>query len=291
MKTTAYLLLLLAMGCKPAVPGNGTIEGGEQCDDGNALSGDGCNVSCELEVCGDGLLNNGGLEQCDDGNQDNDDGCSSVCRKERCGDGLVNNLKEQCDDDNVDSGDGCSARCQFETCGDGIVNNKTETCDDKNRLNGDGCQHDCQLPPITWGFLPPAQVEFEGAFIDVQLMLQHIDDDKVLDLVVLDPRSVPRLYSGLGDGLFSKAALRSPLSKEYGASQMLFADFNGDAQLDVLSVKRGDPGMLFGYGLPDLKKTLEVEVSSKTKVFALAAADFNQDGKDEAVIAMKGLSS
>jgi len=33
----------------PAVCGNGVIEGGEQCDDGGAVSGDGCNAQCQLE--------------------------------------------------------------------------------------------------------------------------------------------------------------------------------------------------------------------------------------------------
>lgn len=62
--------------------GNGTIEDGEQCDDGDALSGDGCSSDCELEEdeCGDGSLSAG--EQCDDGNNSNGDGCSSVCTDE-----------------------------------------------------------------------------------------------------------------------------------------------------------------------------------------------------------------
>jgi cysteine-rich repeat protein len=62
--------------------GNGTIEDGEQCDDGDGLSGDGCSSDCEIEEdeCGDGTLSAG--EQCDDGNNSNGDGCSSVCTDE-----------------------------------------------------------------------------------------------------------------------------------------------------------------------------------------------------------------
>lgn len=62
--------------------GNGTIEDGEQCDDGDALSGDGCSSDCQLEEdeCGDGTLSAG--EQCDDGNTSNGDGCSSACTDE-----------------------------------------------------------------------------------------------------------------------------------------------------------------------------------------------------------------
>lgn len=63
--------------------GNGRLELGEECDDNNTISGDGCNASCANEVaavCGDGILQAG--EQCDDGNQFNDDGCSSQCQNE-----------------------------------------------------------------------------------------------------------------------------------------------------------------------------------------------------------------
>ena len=45
---------------------NGT---GEQCDDGNTVSGDGCSSTCQIEtsVCGNGKLETG--EECDDGNK------------------------------------------------------------------------------------------------------------------------------------------------------------------------------------------------------------------------------
>jgi len=42
------------------------VEDGEECDDGNTKSNDGCNDSCktELPLCGNGALEEG--EQCDD---------------------------------------------------------------------------------------------------------------------------------------------------------------------------------------------------------------------------------
>ncbi len=63
--------------------GNGAVELGEQCDDGNKNSGDGCSSSCQLEqpvVCGNGVVEAG--EQCDDGNTTSGDGCSSSCQSE-----------------------------------------------------------------------------------------------------------------------------------------------------------------------------------------------------------------
>jgi cysteine-rich repeat protein len=66
------------VGCA-MVCGNGRIESGEECDDGNTTSGDGCTAECEAE-CGDGTVN--GEEQCDDGNLMSGDGCDANCRLE-----------------------------------------------------------------------------------------------------------------------------------------------------------------------------------------------------------------
>lgn len=66
-------------GAPTPVCGNGIVESGEQCDDGNLVSGDGCSSTCDIEVavCGNGILETG--EQCDDGNLMSGDGCSSTC--------------------------------------------------------------------------------------------------------------------------------------------------------------------------------------------------------------------
>ena len=97
--------------------------------------------------CGDGVVN--GTEECDDGNTVSGDGCSSVCKKEvgMCGDGIVDVATETCDDGNRTSGDGCSANCQTETsatCGNGVVD-ANEACDDHNTAAGDGCSAACQV--------------------------------------------------------------------------------------------------------------------------------------------------
>ncbi len=67
--------------------GNGRVEPGETCDDGNTTAGDGCNATCQVEVipepepcCGDGHVDAG--EECDDGNTTGGDGCDSVCKIE-----------------------------------------------------------------------------------------------------------------------------------------------------------------------------------------------------------------
>jgi cysteine-rich repeat protein len=66
-------------------------------------------------VCGDGIQNGG--EECDDGNLVDGDGCSAECITELCGDGIKNDVVETCDDGNTASGDGCSATCTLEKSG------------------------------------------------------------------------------------------------------------------------------------------------------------------------------
>jgi cysteine-rich repeat protein len=59
--------------------GNGRIDPGEDCDDGNTESGDGCSATCASE-CGDGAVERG--EECDDGDRTDGDGCSALCARE-----------------------------------------------------------------------------------------------------------------------------------------------------------------------------------------------------------------
>jgi cysteine-rich repeat protein len=60
--------------------GNGWIEAGEPCDDGNTINNDGCNNACQPPTCGNYIVDQG--ETCDDGNTANGDGCSSSCQLE-----------------------------------------------------------------------------------------------------------------------------------------------------------------------------------------------------------------
>jgi fibro-slime domain-containing protein len=125
--------------------GDGKLQAGEVCDDGNSAPGDGCSADCHnveqaflcpapgeacvsTVKCGDGRVS--GREQCDDGNRANRDGCDRDCALEpgytcpapgtfciaaKCGDKLLVG-DEQCeDDDDVPAdGDGCSASCRLE---------------------------------------------------------------------------------------------------------------------------------------------------------------------------------
>ena len=65
-------------GCKLEC-GNGTIEGAEACDDGGESAT--CDDDCTAVACGDGFINETAGEECEDGNAVNGDGCSS-CRND-----------------------------------------------------------------------------------------------------------------------------------------------------------------------------------------------------------------
>ncbi|MFQ5513753.1 MAG: DUF4215 domain-containing protein, partial [Myxococcota bacterium] len=98
--------------CLLTACGNGLLEQGEECDDGNTVAEDGCSDVCVAEFCGDGIVQSGLGETCDDGNTIAEDGCSDVCAVEFCGDGILQpGLGEECDDGETVSGDGCSANC------------------------------------------------------------------------------------------------------------------------------------------------------------------------------------
>ncbi|MFT3698509.1 MAG: hypothetical protein QM831_35520 [Kofleriaceae bacterium] len=69
--------------CLPSACGNGYVDPGEQCDDGNQISNDGCSADCTSnETCGNGVRDGVKNEECDDGNLLDADGCDSKCQLE-----------------------------------------------------------------------------------------------------------------------------------------------------------------------------------------------------------------
>ncbi|MCB9506481.1 MAG: DUF4215 domain-containing protein [Myxococcales bacterium] len=67
--------------------GDGNVDDGEDCDDGNDVDTDECPNDCILSICGDG--ERGRTEECDDGNDVDTDGCTTRCTLPRCGDGIA----------------------------------------------------------------------------------------------------------------------------------------------------------------------------------------------------------
>ena len=77
-----------------AICGDGRLEPPETCDDGNRVSGDGCNSNCTNESTRDGGVTDAGSDS-------------------TCGDGVIQPT-EACDDGNRQPGDGCNADCIVE---------------------------------------------------------------------------------------------------------------------------------------------------------------------------------
>jgi len=157
--------------------GNGVLDPGEGCDDGNRINGDGCNALCQIEanyecptpgqpctdmaVCGNGVLTSN--EACDDGNTKSGDGCSGDCKTiepgwqcrvpgkpctPQCGDGVIT-ASEMCDDGNTVSGDGCSATCKVEigyTCSGQPSVCTLSTCGNGKVEGAEGCDDGNTMP-------------------------------------------------------------------------------------------------------------------------------------------------
>ncbi|MFT6627079.1 MAG: cysteine-rich repeat protein [Flavobacteriales bacterium] len=130
--------------CSDPTCGDGIVDSGEACDDGNDDNLDACSNICALPVCGDGLVQAG--EECDDEDDVDDNECTNACTRPVCGDGILQTDNgELCDDGNDVEDDGCRTTCQIGSCGDAIVDDGEE-CDDGNILNLDFCTNACTSP-------------------------------------------------------------------------------------------------------------------------------------------------
>lgn len=134
--------------------GNGVVDDGEDCDDGNTIDGDDCPAAClyldVVDVCGDGVQ--GTTEGCDDVNTVSEDGCSSTCQVESCGDGIVQNGTymdgsahvEECDD-GISGSATCSNVCLTITAAPEPVATEANCSDGVDGGDGDGLV-DCSDP-------------------------------------------------------------------------------------------------------------------------------------------------
>ena len=161
--------------------GNGILEGSEECDDSNNDNNDGCNANCNLEICGDNIVQDGISEECELPETDDNSYCSQTpltdCNGKKyaerdaygycdkycgCIDDTFNyqcvkgECSAQCDSDDdcsdcdphtIDTCNLDTCMCEHEPqpyCGDGNID-AGEECDDGNNDNNDGCDENCNL--------------------------------------------------------------------------------------------------------------------------------------------------
>ncbi|HXT95987.1 MAG TPA: PA domain-containing protein [Polyangia bacterium] len=132
--------------------GNGTLDPGEDCDDGannSDIVPGACKTNCTRSHCGDGKVDTG--EQCDNGANNSDTApgaCRTTCVNASCGDGVVD-PGEACDDgpNNSDATPAaCRTTCVKASCGDGVLD-PGEQCDDGSaNATGAACDTACHLP-------------------------------------------------------------------------------------------------------------------------------------------------
>jgi fibro-slime domain-containing protein len=198
--------------------GDGFLQTGEQCDDHNGTSGDGCSASCQIET---------GWQ------------CPTVgapCILEVfCGDGIVE-PPETCDDGNSIPGDGCSGTCQTEpnftcatpghlcastiVCGDGIVEGN-EACDDGDTTGTHGCSADCSQ--VQSGFSCPPH---GGACVVVPVPAcgdAHIDPGEQCD----DGNTMS------GDGCSSSCVVELGYTCPTAGMKCTLIEFCGDGVVDL----------------------------------------------------------
>jgi hypothetical protein len=137
-----------------SVCGDNVADGVEECDGTDGVgAGQECSSSCELEYCGDGLINVSG-EVCDGTagvglNQHCDSSCQLV-NDPYCGDNITNGT-EECDGADLPYvGAVCDGSCNIVPfCGNGVAEG-TEECDGTDGVTApDTCDSSCVIVPYT----------------------------------------------------------------------------------------------------------------------------------------------
>jgi len=133
-------LICISGRCMPSSCGDGFIDmaAGEQCEDLNEMTGDGCEPETCTFTCEDAM-------QCDDGNVcDGAEACDAMMH--RCMTGTPAADGSECvRDAPVPAGVCRMSLCVPVHCGDGTPQpEEGEDCDDGNNTDGDGCDTDCE---------------------------------------------------------------------------------------------------------------------------------------------------
>lgn len=207
---------ILARGVIPDLCGNGDLDPGEECDDGNNEDGDGCDAACNISCLdddGDGTCNEDDLCPGADDNADGDgDGVPDAC--------------DQCpgaDDSADEDGDGTPDACDLCPGGDDAVDG-----------DGDGTPDACDLCPGS-----DDAVDADGDGVpDACDQCSGADDG--LDQ---DGDGVPDACDVCADTMLPESVPTIGLEVDH------YADVDGDGIFETVLIQGGD--LVENYTLPD----------------------------------------
>ena len=134
--------------CVPTACGDGIVDGPEgladsqgleDCEDGNDISGDGCEPSDCTWTCSDDA-------DCDDGDLcTGAETCDQTSHTCQAGTPVADDSNDACTVPDTGEASECRCgRCAVGSCGDG-VKDSDEECDDGNCTTNDGCEPDCTI--------------------------------------------------------------------------------------------------------------------------------------------------
>ncbi len=145
----------------PAECGDGKVDPGEQCDEGENNSNEPdatCREDCTFGRCGDGIVDTG--EDCDAGEANSDlpnAPCRTNCTLPFCGDGIVDTLRgEQCDPPSKPNAENCTN--QIDDDADGLIDCRDPDCAPTVQQ----CSFDCLPTRCTQILRDPAVIRFNA---------------------------------------------------------------------------------------------------------------------------------
>nr|MBA2540764.1 VCBS repeat-containing protein [Deltaproteobacteria bacterium] len=278
-------------GCHPECGGieecgDSLVDPAEACDDGNGTEGDGCDTNCTATACGNAVASNG--EACDDGNLASGDGCRADCLKvELCSDGLVDEgLGEVCDDGNVSGADGCRADCKgTEVCGDGLLD-VDETCEGAT-CTATCAQSTCGDDSAAAGELClPALREFIKNDDPVgarDVVVGDIDGDGNVDVMWLD-FATWRVQRGTGNGAFAPQTTFTTAI----FSMARLADLDLDGDLDILGINQS-LSIVYQLNAGDGTFGAAVDLAINGQVTEFLIGDIDGDIDNDLVVSTFGM--
>ncbi|MFT3697631.1 MAG: DUF4215 domain-containing protein [Kofleriaceae bacterium] len=238
----------LAITASVPVCGNGTIELGETCDDGNTMATDGCDAACQIEtgysctgtpsvcvlLCGNGMIDDD--EDCDDGNTMANDGCDATCHTENgwdcgfdepsvctntCGDGILD-YYEECDVGTA-TDPHCNANCE-------IVFDTHEVTTNDN----DGTNAQMLTPTSQWigGSFTAGDIDVYKFTLTATATVSFETFDQYDPTTTSDSASAGHLFCNYGDtGIDTQIRLFDDPAKVTDNTQALFFDDDDGAPL------------------------------------------------------------